>query len=78
MNLYDAKQLLAWMRAEGISSARVGEVALSLSLGEATSQFVPYEDLVETRAPKPRPTSPEDDPMTFDGVSVPSFEDVGD
>lgn len=73
MNLYDAKQLLAWMRAEGISSARVGEVALSL--GEATSQFVSYEDLIETRAPKPRPTSPEDDPMTFDGVSVPSFED---
>lgn len=76
MNLYDAKQLLAWMRAEGISSARVGEVALSL--GEAPAQFVSYEDLVETRAPKPRPTSPEDDPMTFDGVSVPSFEDVGD
>lgn len=73
--LDDAKKLLSWMREEGITSARVGDVMLTL--GEREAPLVPrsaYDDEPPEKAPRPRPTSPEDDPMTFDGKDVPGFE----
>lgn len=69
MTLIDAKALLEWMRAEGISFARVGDVTLSLD-GPA-----PVQDdgiyLPRTRAVF---VGPDEDPDLYGG-DAPSFEE---
>jgi hypothetical protein len=67
-SLENAQRLLAWMRENGVVSARVGDVALTLGPP-------PAEPFVEADGPKPetmRYADPLDDPMTFGGA-VPEF-----
>jgi hypothetical protein len=77
MNLDDAEKLLAWMRENGVVSARVGE--LTLTLGEQPAQ--PYDPsspwaqyLREKGKPRKEYASPEDDPDLY-GREPPGLED---
>lgn len=71
--LDEAKEVLAWMRAEGILSARVGDIILTLDAEEEAVT----EQMVETRRPAPpRYANPEDNPALYDGFNVPSFAPV--
>lgn len=72
--LDEAKEVLAWMRAEGILSARVGDIILTIDPQEAIAEQVMQ---AEPRRPsRPRYANPEDDPALYDGINVPSFEPV--
>lgn len=71
MNLTDADRLLAWMRQNGVVSARVGDVALVV--GEQPGDT----SELETQKPRARRRyeNPEDDPALYgaeDGA-VPGF-----
>ena len=66
----DAEKLLAWMRANGVVSARIGDVALVLG-PEPTPPAAQLDDW--DAPPKPRITNPEEDPVLYDGHNVPGF-----
>lgn len=70
MNLTDAQQLLEWMRANRVASATVTASSVALVLDPAPP---PEDDSEpEPRRARERPTSPENDPMTFGGT-IPDF-----
>lgn len=73
MNLDEAKQLLAWMRANGVVSARIGEVALVLG-DQPEPERVERPDDFEPRPKARYYTDPEDDPDLYDGETVPGTE----
>lgn len=74
MNIDDAKTLLAFMRAEGLTHARVGDV--ELTLGEPVVQDLPDDD--EPRPPRRRYSILEEDPQLYgddENTVVPTFPD---
>lgn len=79
MNLAPAETLLAWMRANGVVSARVGDVELVLVpqlqdwMQPAPPQFVDERSTADDPIETPPATDPEDDPDTFDGHDVPGY-----
>lgn len=75
MTLDDANQLLAWMRENGVVSARVGDVALVLDErphGDPNSPFMQY---LREKAQRKTYTSPEEDPDLYDGAQPPGLGD---
>jgi hypothetical protein len=72
LNLDDANALLVWMTANGVRSARVGNVELELlAQGEAAE-----EPSIERIRPGPEPKrydDPLEDPDLYDGETVPGI-----
>lgn len=74
MTLDDAKMLLAWMRAEGVSFARVGDLALAVPTEGVAMDPVTLEADDPRVRPQHRYDDPEDDPDTFNAEKVPRFD----
>lgn len=72
MNLDHAKALLEWMQANGVRSARVGDVELEL-LGPIADAEEPSPERIRPGPEPKRYDDPLEDPDLYDGETVPGI-----
>lgn len=73
MNLDSAKALLEWMRANGVRSARVGDVELELIGPIAEAAEEPSLERIRPGPEVKRYADPLEDPDLYDGETVPGI-----